>query len=180
MKTIIRVSLFLFILFNSCKTEPPEKQIIRDTIGKQVNLDMFRYVIHNSDTIPMDSILDTYQYISVVYLLDDCSPCYDKYINWQKEMIAYSEKEQYTILFVVAGRYAHRFIDKVDSIESVEHNFYISMDPNYYYPDGNDEVPDWLLEKSILIDSDGIVMMAGPPFYNEAMQQKMLSIIGQE
>lgn len=156
----------LFIYLLACKTESPESKSIKETHGKELKLDMFRTVLYKNDSVSLNTIAKKYNYCYVVYLLDDCSTCYEKYIQWHKKMNKIGISENFTILFIISGKYVDDFLSEVNEIEPIDNSYFIVMDPNYYYTDGNSHVPQWILEQSILIDNNNKIRMVGSPFKN--------------
>ena len=138
---------------------------------------MFNTVFYKGDTVLMETLLNKFKYKSIVYLLDDCSPCYDKYIRWHKEIDEIDISDNFTILFIISGKYAEVFLNGVDSIEHIEEKFFLVMDPNFVYPDGNAEIPNWILEQSILIDENNKIRMVGFPFANPNSMKRFKKII---
>lgn len=169
----------LIILMWSCSIQTPEEKIIERTLGKELNLSMFKNVLHQGDTISLENFNKKFKYKSIVYLLNGCSPCYSNYIRWHQEFKIIEPNDNYTILFVIRGKFVDEFITEVDSVEPVDHDFYIVMDPNYFYPDGNKEIPDWIFEKSILIDEDNKIKMIGQPFQSPELLERFEKIINE-
>ncbi len=155
----------LLILLCSCSSSTStSQQILEETTGKKLNIEMFNTIFNGGDTIPMDTFCLKYKYKSIVFLENGCSPCYNKYITWNKEIGKLGYKSNYSILFIIKGKYLDEFLNEVDLIEPIEEKFYTVMDPNYYYFDGNPELPDWILETPILLDKDNKIIMIGDPF----------------
>jgi hypothetical protein len=158
--------LFIAISFFSCSSETPESKSIKETLGKELKLDMFKTVLNNGDTITLDTFLEKYKFLYIIYLLDDCSTCYEKYIEWHNKMSKIRMQADFSILFIISGKYADDFLYEVNNIEPIENKYFIVMDPNFYYPDGNTDIPNWILEQSVLIDNDHKVRLIGSPFAN--------------
>ena len=170
------IVLFIFILW-SCTNQTPEEKRIEETLGSELNLKMFKTILFQGDSLSFEDFNQRFKYKSIVYLLSGCSPCHDKYITWHKEMDSIETGGNYTILFIIRGKFADEFLNEVDLIESVEDKYYIAMDPNYFYPEGNREVPDWMFERSILIDENGRICMVGLPFADPNSMKRFKKII---
>lgn len=174
-----KILIILFIMiFASCTKQTPEEYRISETLGKDLNLRMFDTIRFQGDSLSLDEVIQRFKYISVVYLQNGCSPCYDKYVRWHKEMNKIAANEIYTILFIIRGKNVEEFLNEVDLRDFVDHKYFIVMDPNYYYPEGNKEViPDWMFERSILIDNTYKIRMVGQPFESDKSRAFFKSLI---
>jgi hypothetical protein len=105
----------------------------------------------HSSTI--NQLLQSYKYKSVIYLQNGCSPCYPKYIEWQQKMDSIDTPEDYTVLFVIKGNSYGEFMDNVLDIEYVDDQFYTIMDSESQFIDANSDIPRWIIDASVLIDS---------------------------
>lgn len=177
-KIPMRYFIFIILLATlSCSQQSPESNRIEKTIGKRLHLEMFQTIFFKGDTISYEKLQEEYKYKYIVYLLNECSPCYDKYIRWHKEMEQIKTPDNFTVLFIIKGKYIYDFLSNVNSIEYVEDKYYIAMDPNYIYPDGNKDIPEWLIEYPILIDNDNKIRMIGLPFSNTKSIKEFKKII---
>lgn len=172
MKSIL---IILLILLVACIDSSPEYQTYKKNIGKTVKLDMFKTVIFQGDTIQFADFRKKYKFISLVYLQDNCNPCYNKYINWHKKM-KYFLNENYSILFIVNEKYSTEFLKKVNQIEPIQEKYYIRMDPNATFIKENSNIPKWIIENTLLIDNMNKILLIGEPFYN-AKQEKIFQTI---
>jgi len=174
----MRYYFYIFLLTAlSCSQQTPESKRIEKTIGKKLHLGMFQTIYIKGDTISYEKFQEGYKYKYIVYLLDECSPCYEKYIRWHKEMEKIETKKNFTVLFIIKGKYVLDFLSTVNSIEYIEDKYFITMDPNYIYPDGNKEIPEWVLESPILIDNNNKIRMIGMPFSNTKSIKKFKKLI---
>jgi hypothetical protein len=117
-----------------------------------------------------------YKYISVVYLEDGCSPCYPKYIEWNKEMDSLNVVEIHTVLFIIQGYSYDAFLKRVNEIKEVEDHFYSIMDKDLTYLLSNNDIPRWIVDVSVLIDQDNRIKMIGEPWATNEMTELFYSI----
>lgn len=178
---LIKMKYFicLFVLFWSCSIQTAESKRIKNTMGKELKLEMFKTLFLKGDIVSYESFQKTYRYKYIVYLLDECSPCYEKYIQWHKEMKEIDVIDNFTILFIIKGKYVEDFIKQVELKGHVEEKYYIVMDPNYIYQNGNTEIPAWMLELPLLIDEDNKIKMVGSPFLNSKSLKRFRRIVSQ-
>lgn len=181
MKTIIQlkwiiVNIVIVGLLFACIDRSPEYLRYKETIGKKVNLDMFENVSRRNKLFSLDEIRKKYEFISIVYLQENCKSCYEKFITWHKEMkrIAYGN---YTVIFIVNGRFDDEFLAGVNTIENIDINYYMVMDPNSSFLKHNSGIPKWIFENTVLIDGNNKVQMIGEPFYNSELTNKFYSIV---
>lgn len=152
----------------SCKQAPPTEKAMRETLGKRVSLNMFKIAHHNRGQISFDELRNAFDYISIVYLQNDCSPCYTKFISWNHSFDSIGGPQNHSILFIVKGKSYNDFMNNVwkYGLER-EYNHFVVMDPNDIFSDENIQIPLWMLENSILIDKNNSILMIGNPFLTE-------------
>jgi len=142
--------IILIVILEACSSQSPAERRIDEILGKKIDLSMFERVRYMGDTIPFKDILNEFDYISIVYLENECSPCYSKYIEWYKEMQDVEVLKPYTIFFVVKSRDYQSFSNNVEAIEHVDEMYPIALDPNYVFIDANKEIPRWIIDHSCI------------------------------
>jgi len=83
LKTILIIYIAVFC---SCSRITPEEKLIKNSLGKAVDLGMFQYIQERNKIISLNEFRKKYNFIYLVYLRDGCSSCYPKYIEWQDQM----------------------------------------------------------------------------------------------
>ncbi|MDD4384394.1 MAG: hypothetical protein PHD06_04365 [Bacteroidales bacterium] len=160
------------VIVTSCHNYSPVQESIKATFDKEVQLKMFKTVVKQGEDIPLNEILDKYRYISLVYLRQDCEPCYEKYIDWHEKMDSIGIWENYTILFVIVGRNFDEFISEVNLISDVDEFLYTVMDKNNIFLDTNNHIPEWIFDLSVIIDHNKKIKMIGAPFHSEELTKQ--------
>jgi hypothetical protein len=181
MKTLIQLkgiieNIVIVVLLFACTNKSPEYLRYKETMGKNVNLDMFQNFSYKNNILNLEQIRKQYEFISIVYLQENCKSCYEKFITWHKEMKKVAN-ENHTVIFIVNGRFDDEFLVGVNSIEHVDINYYLVMDPNSSFLENNSGIPKWIFENSVLIDGNNKVQMIGEPFYNSELTNKFYSIV---
>ncbi|WP_157363670.1 hypothetical protein [Alkaliflexus imshenetskii] len=145
---------------------------IRNCLNNELYIENIDSVYHNQKLVPYLEFRKEYNYIYVVYLQDDCTPCYYNYLEWSRQMSNPElETDRHTVLFIIASYNYDDFIRKINKIEEVNNDFYIAIDPNFYFIDKNNNIPRWIIDASVLIDSENKIKMVGAPWINEDMQK---------
>ncbi len=173
MKYIIITILLLGL---ACTNQSPEYKRYKETLGKTLNLSMFNAVIYKGETIAFEEFRNKYKYISVVYLQSHCHSCYEKYIEWHKEMEKLNQNN-YTLLFIINEKFADEFLNEVSLIANIDEKYFIRMDPKSSFLKENFEIPQWLIENSLLIDNKNKIKLIGEPFYNPELTKQFLKIV---
>ncbi len=174
--------IFFSIMIIGCTQLSPAEQKIYDNLNKKVNLEMFQsFPVHHRDTIVnlKEDLLKKYSFISIVYLKDGCAPCYPAFIEWHKAVDSFSVKD-YTVLFVIEGNSYSSYenlILNVEKIKKLETKFYTVIDPNFYFLDGNKDIPYNIIERSLLINDASRIKLIGKPFSSESMKELFFSIV---
>ena len=125
----------------------------------------------------MDELKQQYDYLSVVYLQNGCRPCYPKFIEWQQMADSLHYPDNYSVLFVIQGNSYEGFMNEVLNIDYVEDRYYTIMDPEFKFLEANKDIPRWMLDASVLIDSENRIKMVGAPWLNEEMTELFNSIV---
>jgi hypothetical protein len=85
--------------------------------------------------------------------------------------------ENYTIIFVIRGNRYSDFMSKVLDLEYVDDRYYTVMDANYSFLNANENIPRWIIDASVLIDSENKIKMVGEPWVNEDMTKLFYEIV---
>jgi len=171
----------LLVLF-SCtqRTRTPEERMIKQALGKTVEIDLFESVQHGSLVIPFSEFRKQYPYISLVYLEDGCAPCFPRFIEWQTRMDTLDLQDNFTVLFIIHGRSYERFmsnlLDYEPEFEAGNNRFHLVMDPDYRFLDNNHDIDRWVIDKSMLIDAGNKIKLIGPPFASDRMAELLYTI----
>jgi hypothetical protein len=113
----------------------------------------------------------------VVYLENGCQPCYPKFIDWQQKMDSIGCPENHSVLFVILGNSYEEFFTEVLNVHSVEDHYFTIMDSQYEFLSRNDNIPRWIIDSSVLIDSENKIKMVGAPWINEDMTKLFYEIV---
>jgi hypothetical protein len=167
----------IFFCLLACTELPPEQKSINETLNMHLNTGMFNRLFHKGEWVQMNTFRKQFRFVSVVYLQNECSPCYSKYIEWINFANGVENYRNYSVLFIIKGLDVEDFIAQVDQIEKVNHNQFIIMDPNFYFNDGNTNIPRWILDLSILMDSNNRIRYIGSPYSSELSKNRFLKII---
>ena len=182
--TFIRTLFFLFIMsiYFSCTKLTPEEKMIKETLGKTVEIGMFESVRQGEKEIPFGKFRDRYPYISLVYLEDGCSPCYRRFIEWQTRMDTLDLHEDFTVLFIILSRSYESFMDNISMVvpdyEPVNDRFHIVVNQDYRFLDNNPDIDRWAIDKSLLINASDTIKLIGPPFASPRMADLLYTICG--
>jgi hypothetical protein len=166
--------LFITILAQfiiACSNLSPKEKELRQIINKELNLELSQTVQQANRTLPFDEFRENHKYLSVVYLQNSCSPCYPKFIEWQHKMDSIDTPDDYTVLFVIKGDSYGEFMANVLDIEYMDDKFYTVMDTEGQFLEANKEIPRWIIDSSVLIDSENNIKMVGAPFATPEMTE---------
>lgn len=141
---------------------------------------MFNTVLQNYSQINISDLRKNYKFISLVYLQNDCEPCYTKFIEWHNKMDSISYSDNYTVLFIIRGKSYEDFIDNIHKEKFIESKFYVAMDPNFRFLDQNADIPFWIIDNSVLIDQNNKIRMVGFPFTSDKMVKKFKLICSEK
>lgn len=170
--------LFLFLILLACSVRTPEEKSRSAAIGKCINLTMFKNVLYKGDTIPFYDFKKTYKYTFLVYLQNNCQPCYDKYILWNNFIDTLTNSEC-AVLFIVHGKNSEEFFEEVRLENPISANFYLVMDPNYVFIERNIGIPKWLIENSLLINEKNEIRYIGTPFCKGQITKNFKKVINE-
>jgi hypothetical protein len=173
MKTNIKKILSLLIVFLimlSCSHPSQTEQDLRENINKPIRLEMFETVRKGNIQIPYDDFRQKFEFLSVVYLQNGCQSCYPKFIKWQQKMDSVARPENHSVLFIILGNSYENFMTEVLNIAFVEDHYYTIMDTEFKFLSQNSSIPKWIIDSSVLIDSENKIKMVGAPWINEDMK----------
>ena len=179
---IIELFLIVNILFlNSCSRLSPAEKEMQHALQSTITLDNISNVGYTeNDSISFDHIRQQFKYITLVFLQDGCGPCYPNFIRWHTEMQKLNSPENHVLLFIIKGRSYNDFMANVHDLQSVEGRYYVVMDTEGRYIENNQHIPQWIIERSVLIDADNRVKLVGEPFATPDMTKLFYSIISED
>ena len=171
-------ALLWVMYISSCTNITHKEKELRQILGNSISLE-FIEVLHTSDiTMSFHDFLQQHDYISIVYLQNGCAPCYPKFMEWQEQIALMEPPPDYTVLFVIQGERYTQFIEEVNDyarenlgIDSVENNFPVAMDPDFDFLSSNHTIPRWIIDRSVLIDSQNRIRMVGVPWATPEMTE---------
>ena len=165
----------LLLTLTSCNSLTPEERVIKKSLGKYVETEMFSYVHEDNSVIPYKEFRSKYDYISLVYLADGCSSCYSRYVEWQNGMDTLNYIDEYTVLFIIEGMSYSIFISNlkknIPEYDLDRDRFYLIMDSDKQFLNANIKIPQQIINKSILIDINNRIRLIGDPFANPQMAE---------
>jgi hypothetical protein len=170
--------LIMIVLGSSCSQLSPKEQQLRDAINQELQLGTTQVVQLGDTIMTYEELRQSYGYISIVYLQNGCAPCYPKFMEWQEKMESMELPPDYTVLFVIRGERYNQFIEEVTAyargnsgVDTVEHNFPVAMDPDFDFLSSNHTIPRWIIDRSVLIDSQSRIRMVGAPWATPGMTE---------
>lgn len=176
-QTLQLLAILVLTVFTwGCIRHTPEEKAIEDTLNETVDLYVFNTVHLQDSILSIDELKNSYDYISIIYLLNECSPCYQRYIDWHKKMDSKIQQGNHTVLFIVEGLYYSDFLDEINSIETISNKFFVIMDPNRLFLTANPNIPKWIIDKSLLIDKEFRVRMVGEPWADKKKTKQFRKI----
>lgn len=171
----------LTILFISCSQPSQTEQELREVLNTTLNIEMFESVQHRDSLISMQQLREKHSHLSVVYLRDGCQPCYPKFVEWHQKMDDLEQDSGHTVLFIIQTNEYDRFISKVRLLGGeIDEKYFIIIDPDHQFVINNSEIPDWIINSSMLIDSENKIKMVGSPWINEDMKRLFYETVKNE
>ncbi|PKQ66527.1 hypothetical protein BZG01_10910 [Labilibaculum manganireducens] len=167
MKYLTVTAVIISIICVSCLSD--KEKDLRSIVNHPVNIDISDTVWHRDTALSFVDFRRKYKYLSVVYLLNGCRPCYQEFINWHKKMESFTTSKDYTVLFIINGDNYKDLMSKVDEIDQVDKKYYILMDPHSKFVGKNLNIPKWIRDGSVLIDKENKIKMVGKPWVNSSM-----------
>lgn len=178
------INLLIITSLFSCNSLTTEQNLIKKSLGKTIEIGIFERVWHGESEIPLNEFRSKHPFISIVYLEDGCSPCYPRFIDWQKRIDSLDTGVDYEVLYIILGSSYERFLDNLfeyePSYELPNIQPYIIMDPDYRFLDKNIEIDRDILNRSILIGPDNKIKLIGAPFASPQMTDLFYKIINRE
>lgn len=159
----------MFLSAFSCNRLSPQEKEIRNNIKKNVNLEMLKIIQKGNTKIYFDDFRNKYKYIYLVYFRNGCMPCYSAYIHWQREMSAINKFDNFTVLFIINGNSYSEFIEEALKWGLERDCFYTFMDPNDTFIDGNEDIPQSIIRRSLLLNDKNQIVLIGSPFSTPEM-----------
>ena len=177
MKYVILLYMFGCLLLATSCTIDSRRREIRNSLNREVEISMFNCVSQKRKSVLLEDVWSEYDFLSVVYLKEGCSPCYPKFLDWHTKMGVLDSIGNHTVLFVIDGQCYSDFFTKVLDLGYVEDRYYTVMDPDSKFLEANKDIPRWILDASVLIDAENKIKMVGAPWLNEEMTELFNSIV---
>ncbi len=159
-------------LMVACTKESRQEMQLRQNINKELRMDIFPSVVSQQKVQAYDDFRREYKYISVVFLRKGCKPCDLKIAEWQERIEKIKELEDYSVLFIFQG-YSYKEISQLDTTRSL--NFICDIHCRYLIY--NRDIPEWILDNTILIDARNRIKLVGDPFSTDEKTEQLYSII---
>lgn len=174
--------LLISLICLSCTPRPQTEKDLAAVLNTKINFGKLSTVQYKDSLLILQEILNNFEYKSIIYLQDGCQPCYPKFIEWQQKMEEYnaalllenpeSIQTKHTILFVIRTDDYNDFMAKVKRInKEANENCYVVIDSDHEFFINNSDIPNWILDNSILINSENKIKMIGAPWINEDMKE---------
>lgn len=168
----------LSVFFVSCACPSAREYELRRVLNTKINL---QFIFKNSDNRDCHTIYNLKHnsgFTSIVYLQNGCAPCFPKFMEWQEQIASMELPADYTVLFVIQGERYSQFIEEVNEyarknlgVDTVENNFPVAMDPDFDFLSSNHTIPRWIIDRSVLIDSQNRIRMVGAPWATPEMTE---------
>lgn len=143
-----------------------------------LNIELIDTVRQQEEALSWSDFRTMYHNISIVYLQDGCAPCYPKFIEWHKRMEQIATAGDYTVLFVINARDYVSFTRNTDLYGEIQEKYYYFIDPRNEFFRANSRISRSILDRSLLIDSNNRIKMAGEPFANADMTKVFHIVTG--
>ncbi len=174
--------LLISLICLSCTPRPQTEKDLAAVLNTKINFGTLSTVQYKDSLLTLQEILNNFEYKSIIYLQDGCQPCYPKFIEWQQKMEEFnaslllenpeSIQTKHTILFVIRTDDYNDFMSKVKRInKEANENCYVVIDSDHEFFINNSDIPNWILDNSILINSENKIKMIGAPWINEDMKE---------
>lgn len=178
-KSIFYLTLCVFIV--SCSnTSQPEKDL-REVINKKLNIEISNKIMHRDSLVSIQELREKHSHLSVIYLKDGCQPCYPKFVEWHQKMEEFKRNSGHSVLFIIQTKDYESFINNVRLLgEEIDEKYFIIIDPDFQFVINNSEIPDWIINSSMLIDYENKIKMVGAPWLNQDMTELFYKIINEQ
>lgn len=167
--------MLALIIFSPTRLSPLEKEILR-CIDMKVNTETFDSVYVNGNKISYKEFRKKNNFLSLIYLSDDCDICYERFNKWQSNVNKITGNLNYTSLFVIHGRNQFEFLRKAISWKNVSTHCNMVIDSSLNFILLNDKIPYKFFENSVLIDTNDRIRLIGEPFSSKEMELQFVKI----
>jgi hypothetical protein len=174
-KILFPITLAFFVL--SCVSPSQTEKELQAVLNTTIQFGKLDTIQDMRSLLTLQQLLDNYEYKSIVYLQDGCEPCYPKFIKWHQKMDSIACPDNFSVLFVIHGNSYEDFMINVLNVDHVDDNYYTIMDPEFQFLAANKDIPRWIIEASVLIDSENKIKMVGAPWINEDMTKLFYEIV---
>lgn len=175
-KLILFYSVFLF----SCTQLSQTEKDLRAVVNTSLSLENLDTVMHKGAEISLIKLKKMHNYLSVIHLQNGCQSCYPKFLEWHIKIDSLIVNNDYALLFIIEGEDYSNFLAEVHKIQHVEDKFYVVMDRDGKFLEQNKNIPLWIINNSVLINSDNKIKMIGEPWVNKNMTKLFYSIVRNE
>lgn len=177
---------FIFILIGvigACKENPTQK-IIRKNVGKKVSMEGLDSVRFLNSILSYNEFRKKYQYVCIIYIDQDCSVCKTKVLEWKmKRDLLKKLPDNIAYLFLYRGDRPERYFSELSEAyeltkDDLDFHFFFIQDVDFKFVSRNQEIPQMIIDASILIDKNDRIAVIGSPFLNASMMklyEKVLS-----
>lgn len=165
--------LFSLLTIYACSNLSPKEKDLGKIINTKIDISSFNSVQQENEKQLLKEVLKKKEYISLVFLKEDCNSCYFKFIEWIQKIDSVNIPENYTLVFIIQGTNYKRFISKIKDIDNgnTKNKYYTIMDPMGSYLKKNSNIPRWIIDASVLINSENKIKMVGAPFATPEMTE---------
>ncbi len=168
-----KIFLGICIIFCiGCKPKSNIENKLSKIINKKINLNCFsdNLIRHpHGKLMSFTEFREFYDFITIIYLSNDCRPCYIDFIEWQNKIDSISQTDNHTLLFVVKENNYEIFMEKVLEYGFLEDKYYTTFDTTDFFLLKNNYLPYWAFNSGILIDKENKIKMVGKPWVNDDM-----------
>ena len=179
-KRFLPTLIVLSISLLCCSRPNATEKDLCKTLNGTIHLEAFDIVRQGNVFLPLDELKGKYDCLSVVYLEDGCQSCYPKFIEWHQKFDSITVPDNYSVLFVIQGRGYSNFMSKVLDLDYVDDKYYTIIDTGGIFLEANKDIPRWIIDASVLIDSENKIKMVGKPWTNEDMMTLFNKTVGRE
>jgi len=92
-------------------------------------------------------------------------------------MDKFGKQRSHTLLFIMRGQSYKEFMTDVEGLAIGDYQFHVMIDDRGLFCTKNKHVPQWIFERSVLIDADNRIRLVGEPFATPDMTRLFYSII---
>jgi len=171
-------SIISIIGILSCSQLSISEIEMRDAHNKTIEINEISNVVYSiSDSLFINEVRLNFDYISIVYLRYGCAPCLSNFVRWISEMDKFGKQRNHTLLFIIRGQSYKEFMTDVEGLAIGDYQFHVMIDDRGLFCAKNKHVPQWILERSVLIDAENRVKLVGEPFATPEMTRLFYSIV---